>query len=423
MSAEAILIKNSDNNLPNELAYLASEIKTSWTRDTDKTDAMQKLNNFITDILSKNEPLEESLNKDEKLLQYFMTGFMNEVLTNILYQPIVYGKNGDDIALVLLCNIYKLFLKFHQNLKYSPLFERIREIVNIENGEYHFFCTPNELNGQTLRIDNPKKRYLFCDFNRLHISDFMDKVKLEESIFKEGDNVDILVPDKKARNPISKKAWIRGTIKSVDRENNVYYIESPLAEEEIIKKIGSNEILPQGVKTGDWEWRRNLKQYDVIDCFDRNTWFPSTICEIDETVLKNGFKDISYKIGFRLYPKFLKQKNDENYENYKCFWNEKQLELERQTNEEFYGDANCDEDINFYSKRIQKFKTYSTIQKDFLGPSRYMSYSSNITNRNKIQKINYELENDDEIGGISDDLFFYEKDGKKNYIVGKSFKF
>ena len=423
MSAEAILIKNSDNNLPNELAYLASEIKTSWTRDTDKTDAMQKLNNFITDILSKNEPLEESLNKDEKLLQYFMTGFMNEVLTNILYQPIVYGKNGDDIALVLLCNIYKLFLKFHQNLKYSPLFERIREIVNIENGEYHFFCTPNELNGQTLRIDNPKKRYLFCDFNRLHISDFMDKVKLEESIFKEGDNVDILVPDKKARNPISKKAWIRGTIKSVDRENNVYYIESPLAEEEIIKKIGSNEILPQGVKTGDWEWRRNLKQYDVIDCFDRNTWFPSTICEIDETVLKNGFKDISYKIGFRLYPKFLKQKNDENYENYKCFWNEKQLELERQTNEEFYGDANCDEDINFYSKRIQKFKTYSTIQKDFLGPSRYMSYSNNTTNRNKIQKINYELENDDEIGGISDDLFFYEKDGKKNYIVGKSFKF
>ena len=96
MSAEAILIKNSDNNLPNELAYLASEIKTSWTRDTDKTDAMQKLNNFITDILNKNEPLEESLNKDEKLL--LVRNFAEKLGDDFIYE--VGYNNGEYFSAV-----------------------------------------------------------------------------------------------------------------------------------------------------------------------------------------------------------------------------------------------------------------------------------------------------------------------------------
>ena len=156
MSAEAILLPKSENVSPAELLFLASEIKTSWVKDTDKTDAMKKLNKFIIGILTKNETLEEVFNQDQKALQYFMADFMTEVITNILYQPIVYGKNGDDVALTLLFNIYRLFIKFHQNSKYSPLFDRIREIVNLESGNYHFFSTANELNNQSLRIDNPK---------------------------------------------------------------------------------------------------------------------------------------------------------------------------------------------------------------------------------------------------------------------------
>ena len=422
MSAEAILLQKSENVSPAQLLFLASEIKTSWTRDTDKTDAMKKLNKFIIGILTKNDTLEEVFKKKKKALQYFMTDCMTEVIINILYQPIVYGKNGDDIALTLLFNIYRLFIKFHQNTKYSPLFDRIREIVNLESGNYHFFSTANELNNQSLRIDNPKKRYIYFDYDVQFCLDFMDKTKLEEMIFKEGDNVDILIQHKKNGDSLDKKVWIRGTIKSVNREKNIYNIESPLLKDNIIKKIGSSEVQPQGVKTSDWEWRRSLKKYDVIDCFDRNTWFPSTICSVDEHILENGYKDIIYRVGFRLYPKFF-NKNDENYEKYKCFWNEKELELEKETNEEFIGDSNVDEDIEFYSKRIQKFKKYSTIQKEFLGPSRYMSYGGYNPNRNKIQKINYELENGDDVGGISDDLFIYEKDGKKNYIIGKNYKF
>ena len=107
MNTEEINTGELGNNLSDELHHLASEIKISWIRDTDKTDAMKKLTKILTDILNKYETLEDAFNQDEKLLQYFMTEFIEEVINNILQQTFVYGKNGDDIALELLYTIYK----------------------------------------------------------------------------------------------------------------------------------------------------------------------------------------------------------------------------------------------------------------------------------------------------------------------------
>ena len=238
MDVATVAQNETNNNLFWELTNLASEIKTSWIKDIDKTDAMQKLNNFITDILNKNETLEEALNKDEKTLQYFMGDFFKEVITNILYQPIVYGNDGDDIALNLLYSIYKLFLKFHKNITYSPLFERIRDILNLENSSYRFFSSGDALSKTNLKIDNPKKRKNCFDYNHEFCSEFMDESKIEQNIFKEGDKVDVSIQNKNMRNPLEKKMWVRGEIKFVDKENSLYIIESPISAESIRKNIG-----------------------------------------------------------------------------------------------------------------------------------------------------------------------------------------
>ena len=122
------------SNLFSFLQHISSEINTIWLTNSNKIDEMKKLIKFLDDILSKDVPLEDICNQNENLLQYFMNNFMNEVISSILRQSVVYNENGDDIALDLLYHIYKLFLKYHQNKKYAPLFERIREIINTE---YH----------------------------------------------------------------------------------------------------------------------------------------------------------------------------------------------------------------------------------------------------------------------------------------------
>ena len=417
-----------DNNLRKKLEHIAQEIKISWIRDCDKTDSMIALNDFILNILNKDISLEEVFNNDDKLLQYFMNDFMKEVISNIIIQPILYGENGDDIALNLLFNLYKLFLKYHQNKKYSPLFERLRDIVNTEKSSSHFFLPPSENRIQTPKIENPKRKFNFYNFNHQFCADYIDKTKENENILKEGENIDLLIKYEKSRTQIDKKGWVRAKIKSVDKENYNYIIEVPELKSDITMQIQSYEIAPEGSKTQDWEWRRNLKKYDVIDCYDRNRWFPSTICEVNETILENGYKMISYKVGFRLYPKYFKNKNDENdkYENYKCFWERHELELEEGVNEEYYGDkVNYDENIDFYSKRIQKFQSYTNIQKEYLNqPTQYSAYGSyNKPTGNKMQMMNYELENDGEENEINEDMFIYEINGKKNYIIGKIGKF
>ena len=167
---------NSSNLLP-FLQHISSEINTIWLTNSDKTDEMKKLISFLDYILSKDVSLEDIFNQNETILQYFMNNFMNEVISSILKQSVVYNENGDDIALDLLYHIYKLFLKYHQNKKYAPLFEKIREIINTEYHIPSFFDSQNEPRAQIMKNDNPKKRYNFFNFNHEFCSDYIDKSK------------------------------------------------------------------------------------------------------------------------------------------------------------------------------------------------------------------------------------------------------
>ena len=82
--------------------------------------------------------------------------------------------------------------------------------------------------------------------------------------------------------------------------------------------------------------------------------------------------------------------------------------------EKYIGDGtNCDEKIIFYSKRIQKFGTYSSLQQKYLD----FNYSFNTNDDNELKRATDALANDTEID--VENNFLYEKDGKKNYILGK----
>ena len=411
--------EDQNTTFKKRLDHYVQEIRFSYIHDVDKTDVIIKVKNFIKVILESDEPLEHHFNNNEQLLKYFMTTFLKNIISNILAQNIVYGDDGDDIAVDLLYNIYKLFLKFHKEVKYAELFETIREMIKPDNSVQNFF-KPLSDQRTSSKIENIKRRYNSFTFNHKYCKEFIDSSKEPKNIYKIGDRVDVLITNKKSRTTLDRKAWVRGIIESIDEENYQYIVICESINETVTIQMGGGEITSLGEKTADWDWRLGLKKFDVIDCYDRNKWYPSTITSIKS--------DGTYRVGFRLYPKHFKNEEDENdtYENYKCFWNGQNIFLDKKKEECFGDQENYDEDINFYSKRIQKFKSYSSVQKNFLDtPIQYYAsgYAKQSDSKNQMQQMNYELENDEAEIESNEDMMLFEVNGKKNYIIGKKSKF
>ena len=91
--------------------------------------------------------------------------------------------------------------------------------------------------------------------------------------------------------------------------------------------------------------------------------------------------------------------------------------------DEYIGDPkNFSKHIEFYSKRIQKFNAYTSIQQKYLD-YQYSSYNfgSNNDEKNPLKLLYDKLTNDTSIS--IDDFYNYEVDGKKNYILGKDNQF
>jgi len=104
--------------------------------------------------------------------------------------------------------------------------------------------------------------------------------------------------------------------------------------------------------TVDYDWRMNLKEGDIIDCYDRGRCFPSTILE-RKNITINDLPKVEYRIGFRIYPHLF-----EDWKDYRYIWPEKSLNKDSK-NKEYYGDSeNLDENIVFSSKRIQMLNTH-----------------------------------------------------------------
>ena len=389
--------EDTDTSKLEKLQKIAEEIVTSWQRDCDRTEYMTELTDMLKEMLTK-ETIEEYFSNNEETFNYFMGKFFDDVIGNILTQPKVYGDNGDEIALNLLFHIYKLFLKFHKNLKYSPLFSKIRNIFHRESGSTSYFTDHKYIDD-----DN---NYDYRKFNSKNCAAF----EKNREKFNIGDEVDFMVENRISRNFMDKKAWVRGTIKNI--EDDKYSIEYA-GGEEIQIPIEDYNLCKKGTKTKDWDWRKSLKKYDVVDCFDRGKWYPTTV----ERVNSDG----TYRIAFRLYPKHFKNPEDENdtYDKHLDIWKQSRSELEENTNEEdekYYGDGdNCSEEICFYSKRIQKFNTYSACQQRNINYT-YSNYN-NSEEANDMKLMNDQLYYDSSIS--IDDFYYYELNGKKNYILGK----
>ena len=429
-------IANRSDNYK-KLHSLCQDIQKSWFHDCDETDSMKEIIELIDGILIMTS-LEDYFLNDKNDLDYFMGEFSKEVISNILIQPAVYGENGDEIALDVIYHFIKLFMKFHKNKEYAPLFEKIRKIFSKDNFYTNYLFNPNS-NAFKKEI-NPKKKNTYEQFNEEFCKDFKKDVKNDQSSFSIGDKVDVLIQYNGARLSLDRNAWVRGVISDI--KDNEYIIDYPnkLSYDNTIKyPKNSPNVLKEGTKTQDWEWRLSLKENDIIDCFDRSRWYPSTICEVKEYKNDKGMIYKEYKVGFRLYQDNFLDNNKYDYDTFlKCtiFWDNNE-NLVDSKGKSYYGDTeNIDEYLAFYSKRIQKFQKISSIQREILS-NQYNnllnSYNNNMNSDNnnmlfmnqknegeeKIKLINELLENDQNAINI-DEFYLYEKGGNKNYILGKN---
>ena len=343
-------LNDNNNELWNKenLEKYANEIKLGYRKNSDKTYEMKKVKKMLEEINTR-ATLEEYFKNNKEDINFFINDFLTEITFNILQQSYVEGYDGDDIALDILYQIYRLFEKFHDN-NYFKLFEAVRQLSNEQNNFYH----PSS----TLEYKNQKKTYNLNQFyNNFGI------IPPINALFKVGEKVDILVKHFSSQSQIDNNAWLRGEIKKIEKGR--YYLDYNGENNEVIIPIGSSNIQRLGTKTIDWDWRTNLKKYDLIDVYDRDKWWPATICEVVEEININGIKRVKYKIGLRLYTKHFNNPKDPNdsFSNYTFFWGNNDVKLD-ENNEEFIGD-NKDFDIELYhfSSRIQDFYTYSEIQK------------------------------------------------------------
>ena len=278
----SFMINNRSENYQ-KLQSLCNDIKRSWINDCDETESMKEIIELIKGMLIMSS-LEEYFSNNKNDLDYFMGEFTKEVIFNILTQPVIFGDNGDQIGLDLIFHFIKLFMHFHKNKEYAPLFEKIRKIFSKDYSTSLF--NPNSKSSK--KENNPKKGYTYEQFNEEFCKDFK-KEKINFEPFNIGDKVDVSIKYKSSRSTLDNNAWVRGII--IDIKDNEYIIEYPndnLYDNKINYPFDSPNVLKEGTKTEDWDWRLSLKENDIIDCYDRSRWFPATICKVIENKNKNG---------------------------------------------------------------------------------------------------------------------------------------
>ncbi|MCQ2815956.1 MAG: hypothetical protein MJ252_01700 [archaeon] len=324
--------KTSNDPQKDELDSLKHEIHISWLKDTAKVEEMQRVHEILREIFSLDKM--EDYFKNPETFQYFMKDFTGDVLNNILAQATVYGENGEISAFQILKDYMDLFIKFHNNPSYSILWMKVKEIFSANKP---FYCY-----SQLTKLNNSLKALSAIEYNTLYLK---KKEETEEEDLEQNKEVDLFVASKEAYNF---HVWVRAIICNVFEEH--ISIRSPVSESPHIIKKGSYEIAKLGTYTKDWEWRCNLKEGDIIDCFERATFYPATVVDKTEKEFR-GIKKIEYRLGFRIY-----EDSVEDFEKYKMFWKEEKINFDSQ-GRKYIGDANLDENIPMYSKRLYKKDT------------------------------------------------------------------
>ena len=66
--------------------------------------------------------------------------------------------------------------------------------------------------------------------------------------------------------------------------------------------LNSCDIAELGTMSIDYEWRENLKKWDLLDvCDTTHVWYNSTVLDRKKRVGERGDEIIEVKIGYRVY--------------------------------------------------------------------------------------------------------------------------
>ena len=118
------------------LLQLSDDLENSWKKDRDETKSMEEAISILKEVNTKSS-IEEYFQNIEKDYSYFNESFIPNIIKYISHQSYVYGKNGDDLALELLFQVYKLFEIFHKK-NYPSIFKGIRLMFK-NNEKIEFF--------------------------------------------------------------------------------------------------------------------------------------------------------------------------------------------------------------------------------------------------------------------------------------------
>jgi len=331
---------NQKSEILKKMESLQESIYISWLKDLDKVNEIIECHNLLSDIINKCEKIEDIenyFNNNQDDFDYFINTFTKQVIQNILRQNIVYGENGEDKAFDVLIDYLKIFLKFilnhndKNNIKLFPLIEYIKEIFDDSKSYYKPYPYLQEKN------PNSKKFISYQTYNEMYLK---KKNNITVNDLKENEEIDVLIPSKER---FYNNVWSRGTIISIDKEKNIFLVKVLNNDEPIIFSITSFDYDLKGKKTLDWDWRLNLKEGEIIDCYERKKIYPSTIIKRIE---KENY--LEYNVSFRIY---LDSIDIKNIDKYNIFWPSN--EIKEEDNRKYIGDDKMyDEIIPMTSKRL-----------------------------------------------------------------------
>ena len=309
-----------------KMHHLSKSMSQVRYGQVDKTSEIIEIHDLISFILTKDE-IADAFNEEKEVI-FFLNDFSQRCIINLFSQYLIYGLGKEETKLNILKDYIQLFIKHMTNEKCLKLWDNVKEIFNPEKKIYDQERCSN---------DGLLKHLTYEEFNLQY---FKRKNELQLHPNK---HIDILVPFPDDNRNM--KIWIRGIICNCFDES--FSIKTGEPKGPYILKYNSLEYDEVGVHTQDWDFRRNLKENDIIDCFYLGKFYPATIKERTETVNK-GVTYIVYKVGIKIY-----KKNVDDISKFQRFW--KISEIRKDENgEEFVGFSfNSDQEFPFFSPYIQ----------------------------------------------------------------------
>ena len=330
-------------DLLEKMKEIDDAIFTAWQRDIDKVKEIIECHEFLTQIINNNETIKDIeskfFNNNEEYFTYFIQEFSPKSTKYLLLQNIVYGENGEDKALEVLLDYCKFFLKFMLNnsdndkSKLSSFIEIIKLIFNNSDQYYS-----NSYYYRQSQNHNSKKNTI--DYNKYNEEYLPKKYQVLSSDLKVGDEIDVLIPIQEFYS--NNKVWVRGKINSI--EERTFSVIVLNKDEPIELNFSSFDYAKKGVFTKDWEWRLNLKEGDIINCYKYNKLLPATI---KKRIIDIENNKLEYEVTFKIYVKSVPI-----IDEYKKYYPD-DIEIDEENNEEFIGNSGYnDEIISMCSKRL-----------------------------------------------------------------------